>query len=481
MKRTIALILSMVFLGLLLSGCDRFASTEQESHTPMFQPTPAQTDSPAVPTENSTPSIDTTDPPAAPTENSTSPVETADGSSSDTLSLATFTEFPEGNYLADPKFDTDEFLPDYDADISFLQYESTRFMGLFATEDTIYFAPQGIGSNPSFLYFTDIASGVTMPLCNKPECTHTDNTCNAYLGDNHYFSAIRIYDGKIYWLALDLTDLPCYHLMRMNLDGTDHEIVSTLDYDTTRAIRDLDGCSYVIHRGYLYIGGFHFEATGKTEPFEFTVFAAPLSGGEAFTIMSEVHNCANAIFLIKPVGNDLYIFQNSYRTIDAETAEKMGAFYRWNSKTRKGEYLYGEQTVNSTCQTYFGFTMPCPVPGDGLYYSLYEFSENEYKLMKLSFQTGTLEQIGVFPSEAGGPVFVKDYIICHNSNSIYLFDYNLNLVSQSDSMDSDGLSNFLGANSQFAFYFYIKDDINCMVAIPLHGGDILLLQGETPT
>ena len=456
----------------------------------MFQPTPAQTDSPAVPTENSTPSMDTTDPPAAPTEDSTSPVETADGSSSDTLSLATFTEFPEGNYLADPKFDTDEFLPDYDADISFLQLGSLNRTYLCVSDNSIYFADRtkagDMRNTPQFLYFTDIASGITLPLCNRPECSHTDSNCNAYLC-NSTLHLLCIYDGKIYWLGEEQVEtesgaIAIYaNLMRMNLDGTGHETVLSLDDNIRRNLfYNCSGPIVTIHRGYLYIGSSYNDAAFPIEPHTAAVYAISLDSGEYFQIMSESRNCSGSIFSFKPVGNDLYISINSYRRIDTETSDDTGVFYRWNSKTRKGEFLYGEQAVDGTCQTYFGNTMPFPVLGDGLYYSLYEYSENESinKLMKLSFQTGSLEQIGVFPSEALAPCLVKDYIICRSFNNIYLFDYNLNLIFQSESIDLSGLSNFLGANTQYAFYCYQKDDVNCKVAIPLYDGDILFLQGS---
>lgn len=253
MKRTISLLLSALILILLLPGCAQFAPTEQESRTPMFQPTPTPVQ---------------TDPPADPTEDNASSNETSGESEGVLADLVSFTEFPEGNYLADTKFDTDEFLPDYDVDISFLHLQSTTYKGICTTEDTIYFFTQPAANASCFLHFTDIASGVTMPLCSKPECTHKDNACNAYLAGGMDVYGLRIYEGKIYWMACEDYGLK---LMRMNVDGTDREVMFALDYNTYKELTRLGTPTWVIHRGYIYIAGTDKDYASTIEPIQFRV------------------------------------------------------------------------------------------------------------------------------------------------------------------------------------------------------------------
>ncbi|MBQ7063963.1 MAG: hypothetical protein IJM90_03635 [Firmicutes bacterium] len=79
-------------------------------------------------------------------------------------------------------------------------------------------------------------------LCNKPECTHDSDQCNAYLG--FCLKGIHVYDGFIYWIKIDRGP----SLWRMKLDGSEHEKVLSLDID----ISSISNYSFGIHRGFLY-------------------------------------------------------------------------------------------------------------------------------------------------------------------------------------------------------------------------------------
>lgn len=463
MKRILSLLLSVLFLCLLLPGCEQLAATEQESRSPAFQPTP-------------TPSQ--TDPPAEPTEDSSAPGAVPDGLSSNWKDVATFTDFPDGNYLADPKFDTDEFLPGYDVDVSFLTV--TDHIGVCATEDTIFFSPNnGSLNRSSFLHFTDIASGVTMPLCSKPECSHTDDTCNAYLASSGQVYGLRIYDGKLYWLAYEDHYV---QLMRMNFDGTGHEVVTSLDLDASQKINALNGTTWFIHRGYIYIGGFDRYYNELVEPVEYYVCATPISGGETFPIMSCVQNCTGSLIYIIPKGNDLYISLNSYQQdIDETVPYLTAAFYRWSSKTREGEYLFGQEGLEEDCHAYAKGGRPFPVGGGDLYYKSAPYDEgtdaNAVAIWKLSSQTKQIEEVGAFPGQSAA-FLVEGGIVSYDSSRVYLYDYDFNLLSQSDPADLTILYNFLGANSQYAFFLcFDADNAEDIIAVPLHGGDPLMLQG----
>lgn len=474
MKRTISLLLSILLLLLLLPGCAQLAATEQASRTPVFQPT-------ATPEPATTPME--TEPPADATEDGTSPGEAPDVLSSNLKDAAAFTAFPEGNYLADPKFDTDEFLPDYDVDRSLL---NSTYSGICETEDTIFFFPYNStftgrsDAKVCILYFTDLASGVTLPLCSKPECSHTDDTCNAYLADSGQVYGLRIYDGKLYWLTVEISSNVYVHLNRMNLDGSAHEVVTTLDSETSKKLTRLHFTTWLIHRGYIYIGGYEYSATELIEPYQFYVYAAPMDGGESFSIMSYVRDSSGAVLHITPVGNDLYISLNAYRR-DGETEDYcMGAFYRWNSKTRKGEYLFGQEGVLEDCLAYFGAECPYPVAGDGLYFcrSIYNGDTESFHsaVRKISFQTGKLEEISVFQSPSLA-ILGQEGIVSHDASCVYVYDYSFQLLSQSDPANLSLLFNFLGATSRYAFYLYgDTPDSGAIIAVPLHGGDVMFLQ-----
>ena len=482
MKHTITLLLSFSLLGLLLTGCEQFIPMVQESRTPRFQPTPSP-----VQTEMPFP---------------TNPVESGASSAVDNIpsgespsnleDLFSFPAFPEGNYLADPKFDTEEYLPDYDADLAFLQNETSAYTSVCETSDTIYFLPDTSQKyrEPAFLQYYDIASGKTMVLCNKPECTHTDISCNACLSSDYSVFGLRIYDNKLYWIGTGSYGLS---LMRMNLDGTEHETVTVLDYKVAnKAIYNVEFTTWVIHRGYIYIAGAAHDCTSRLEPYECFVYAIPFDGGEATLVASCVQTCSSAICFIAPQGNDLYISFNFATSSKGElgtaadgaveTCHCINAFYRWNSKTRKAECLYAEDCDLKDSLAYFSLFRPYPVSGDGLYYFLWRVTveEDVFRFMKLSFQSGEIDEIGIYPGD-GDPYLANNYIFSRANNddfqtNIYTYDYNFNSVLQESYSNIGIFSNFYGANSRHAFYLYYDGTHYNIAVIPLNGGEMLFLK-----
>lgn len=102
-------------------------------------------------------------------------------------------------------------------------------------------------------YYLDKASGTSTILCGKPECSHTDDTCNAWA----YGNFLTYYNGKLYWSSNDYVEenggivnkgerLHC-----MDLDGTNRTVVQNLDFvpggDTSNYLTEP-----IIHRGIVY-------------------------------------------------------------------------------------------------------------------------------------------------------------------------------------------------------------------------------------
>lgn len=403
-----------------------------------------------------------------------------------------FTIFPEGNYLADPKFDTDEFLPDYDADISFVHHGSTESYALCQTEDTIYsFSCVSSRQNGSpVLMYTDRATGITLPLCGRPECAHSDDTCNAYVGGQA--SGLRVYDGKLYWIS-DLSD--GYTLTRMNLDGTGRESVTTVD---RQLVMGMSGdCTYVIHRDYVYICGIKEKVTGGEPKAIFTVYAKSFDGREEFIILSKTKNGGAADCSIRPVGNDLYIMLTYLDCEDWENREGevfSVELYRWDSKTRKAECLYkvegDEGSITNMC-------FPLPVPGDGIYLGSCHEGEAgeapgytmEYQILKYSFETGSVGEAASFSLTNGGtPRFTREHIITFapasgSEKRVYAFDYHGGLVFQSEPLTGHSYLTLMGEDEQYIYYHCLggvfageTDGKAHMLAIPLNGGEVIVIK-----
>lgn len=127
------------------------------------------------------------------------------------------------------------------------QSTSYRFYNLCETEEGYYFEFSGM------VYFVDKANGASTILCGKPDCLHTDNSCNAFI--NARF--LTYYNGKLYYSNSDsVLENGSYEdkgeqLYSMNLDGTSHNAVQAFDFTPNG-----DSSNYltapIVHRGNTY-------------------------------------------------------------------------------------------------------------------------------------------------------------------------------------------------------------------------------------
>jgi hypothetical protein len=93
-------------------------------------------------------------------------------------------------------------------------------------------------------YFCPRGGSAFYPLCSKPNCQHKDRNCNAWCGVFGY------YDGALY--AAETIENNKISLVRMNLDGTGHQVVATLDSPAPRS----SSYSFTFHHGKLYIAAY---------------------------------------------------------------------------------------------------------------------------------------------------------------------------------------------------------------------------------
>lgn len=98
----------------------------------------------------------------------------------------------KGTYLAESRFDTDEFLGEYDRVNAYCKGAGA----LDETEDVLYF--RGFFSN--YIGYYDKVNEIGGVLCGKPECLHNDKTCNAWVSPSP--SGLNVYEENeqmIYW------------------------------------------------------------------------------------------------------------------------------------------------------------------------------------------------------------------------------------------------------------------------------------------
>lgn len=84
----------------------------------------------------------------------------------------------------------------------------------------------------AFVFYVDKKSKSAAILCNKPECSHRDDKCNAWI--NGY--SLSAYNGKFYYNSADYVEEKGGYknmgdvLRSMELDGTKHDLVQSLEF-----------------------------------------------------------------------------------------------------------------------------------------------------------------------------------------------------------------------------------------------------------
>lgn len=82
-------------------------------------------------------------------------------------------------------------------------------------------------SYDAFLYFLDGATGNMTAVCARPECGHTDDTCNAFINSGF----LSYYQGKLYYENGDVKSDSMQTLYSVKLDGTEHTKIQRLQLE----------------------------------------------------------------------------------------------------------------------------------------------------------------------------------------------------------------------------------------------------------
>ena len=84
----------------------------------------------------------------------------------------------------------------------------------------------------AFIYYVDKESKTATVLCNKPECSHSDDNCNAWTNG----LSLSASNGKLYFNSLDYVEENGKYqnygdtLRSMELDGTKHDMTQALEF-----------------------------------------------------------------------------------------------------------------------------------------------------------------------------------------------------------------------------------------------------------
>lgn len=213
---------------------------------------------------------------------------------------------------------------DYQAAVSI--FGSTYAHRFTEGEGGYYYSIYGNSSN---LMFYDTATGVSIPVCNQPNCTHENRECNAYLGYLSSIEFIQYYDGNLYLFGHDGRDDGQVELYRVSADGTTRGKIGTIF--TVKG--DTVTYNAAIHRGYAYATLNGAGADKRTVE----VHRLSLSGDRESEVVHTFDESYGGIAFLKAYGNYLYMEFCYYA--DEDGNGYTGDLYRMNIHTDETELL----------------------------------------------------------------------------------------------------------------------------------------------
>ena len=106
------------------------------------------------------------------------------------------------------------------------------------------------------IYYYDKASGISGPLCGNPDCNHTTQDCEAFIGSA---MALQYYNGNLYFIAGDLNSSSGMWLWKADVNGKhNHDLPATMLFHSQRPsfsallnVRYKKWCTNVAHSSII--------------------------------------------------------------------------------------------------------------------------------------------------------------------------------------------------------------------------------------
>lgn len=129
-----------------------------------------------------------------------------------------------------------------------------------------------------YLQYYDKTSGISGVLCADPSCAHDSKSCGANIGSK---MSLSYYDGKLYWVGQEGSQLQKYYLWQSDLSGMNRRKIMEISWD--EIMMPYQPQRYVIHQGKLYIMGSASVVDGTQTGKRKSLLSIPLTGDEGFT------------------------------------------------------------------------------------------------------------------------------------------------------------------------------------------------------
>lgn len=190
--------------------------------------------------------------------------------------------------------------------------QNKYLMGVTNFQEADGFFLGTVGFEELLLYY-DKASGISGVLCADPSCAHDGKECGGNIGGG---LSLSYYDGKLYWVGPEDSQLQKDYLWQSDLSGMNRKKIMEISWDEIRM--PYQPQRYVIHQGKLYIMGSASVVEGTQTGKRKSLLSIPLTGEDGFTtVYDEV--------LSNAVDNERYIFVDGFVYISMETFDDMSS------------------------------------------------------------------------------------------------------------------------------------------------------------
>lgn len=307
------------------------------------------------------------------------------------------------------------------------------------------------GISIPMLLFKDKESGRIVPLCNRPDCAHIDEECNAYfppesavLDGGEYgvlYEYIQYYEGNLYVSGISADRY--VSIYRIGADGSGDWELSTKVFRTDYAY---DIVFYfpelLIADGYIY----YVDWNQKCQTLE----RIPLGGNTAEVLYdgpeeAEGDILATQIPEVKNIEGFVYFLTISYLGDTAETANSVGGLYQCDMETGK------------CVKAKDGYGGPWTVHNGYVYYG----GMDRDGLCRYSMREGVEEILSDEPIRCPEIALTDDYIIIcvqesesgrrygPESHTLFIYDYEGNKLATV--ANNIWMDKFYGGNSEILF------------------------------
>lgn len=199
-------------------------------------------------------------------------------------------------------------------------------------------ANNGKENDSTYIMYSDHGSDTFVKLCGRPDCSHNNPDCNAYVQKG---SDISFYNGYLYVVSGEGSDSGDCYLMRMNPDGSNHVII----FDFAKYIKEIDAdyveCAF-ISKGYCVFNPHKWKTTNEDTY-------------KGISIGYQIFKLDGTIEKPKVVNNTGWLLYNCgdvflSNQLGILNGEEIEVYYDWNPETDTSTFLTNHPGVPG----YFG-------------------------------------------------------------------------------------------------------------------------------